>query len=77
MGVYQSFVEVVEKYRDKTAMIFLGEKISYARLLQWVERFAGGLTSLGMEEGEKIILYLPNTPQWVIAWLAKIGRAHV
>ena len=75
MGVYQSFVEVAEKYRDKTAILFLGERTSYGRLLQWVERFAAGLRSLGMGEGEKIILYLPNTPQWVIAWLAiqKIG----
>jgi len=75
MSIYQCFLEVVNKYKDRTAILFLGERITYARLLQWVERFANGLNSLGLGEGEKIILYLPNTPQWLIAWLAiqKIG----
>lgn len=75
MSVYQCFLDVVDKYKNKTAILFLGERITYARLLEWVERFAHGLNSLGLGEGEKIILYLPNTPQWLIAWLAiqKIG----
>lgn len=75
MGIYQSFVEVANRYKEKTAILFLGERITYRRLLDLVERFSNGLISLGLEEKERIILYLPNTPQWIIAWLAiqKIG----
>ena len=75
MDVYLSFFEVANQYREKAAIHFLGERITYGRLLEWVERFASALRSLEIEEAEKIILYLPNTPQWVIGWLAiqKIG----
>jgi long-chain acyl-CoA synthetase len=34
---------------------------------------------MGVQEGEKLILYIPNSPQWVIAWfgIQKIGGVAV
>jgi long-chain acyl-CoA synthetase len=44
-----------------------------------VDCLAAGLLSLGIKERERIILYMPNTPQWIISWLAiqKIGGIAV
>ncbi|MGQ9646950.1 MAG: class I adenylate-forming enzyme family protein [Thermodesulfobacteriota bacterium] len=70
MGVYQSFCEIADRYRKKTAILFLGQRITYGRLVELIERFSQGLVSLGLDAGERIILYLPNSPQWVISWLA-------
>ena len=79
MGIYQSFVETVERYRGRPALIYLGEMLNYVDLFGSVELFATGLLSLGLKQGDRIILYLPNTPQWIIGWLAmqKIGAVAV
>jgi long-chain acyl-CoA synthetase len=70
MGIYQSFSEIADRYREKTAILFLGEKVTYGRLVELIERFSNGLISLGLDARERIILYLPNSPQWIIVWLA-------
>jgi long-chain acyl-CoA synthetase len=70
MGIYQSFSGIADRYHEKTAILFLGEKITYGRLVDLIERFSSGLISLGLDAREHIILYLPNSPQWIIAWLA-------
>jgi long-chain acyl-CoA synthetase len=33
------------------------------------ERFAAALLDMGVQAGERVILYIPNTVQWVVAWL--------
>ena len=78
-GVYQSFVETVDRHKGRPAVIYLGETLNYIDLLRTVEHFSTGLLSLGLKQGDKIILYIPNTPQWIISWLAmqKIGAVAV
>src|SRR4051794_567852 len=43
---------------------------TYRRLREVVDRFAGGLQSLGVGPGDRVALVLPNTPQHVIAFFA-------
>ena len=68
---------------DKTAIIFEGEKgdvrhISYAELHREVCQFANGLKSLGVGKADRVILYMPMTPEAVIAMqaCARIGASH-
>ena len=67
MNVYDSFVEIVNEHRGRRAVIYLGEVLTYGDLFEGVECFSTGLLSLGIKERDKIILYMPNTPQWIIA----------
>ncbi|GAB6171224.1 long-chain fatty acid--CoA ligase [Paradesulfitobacterium aromaticivorans] len=66
----QAFRQSVAKRPDHTALIYLGEKYSYAKLDRLVDRVAGSLYILGVRQGERIIIYAPHCPQWVVAWLA-------
>ena len=77
--VYDYFEESVKKFPDKTALIYLGEKFSFNQLREWIERFASGLYGLGLRKGSKCIIYLPNIPPWIIAWLSlqKLGAVAV
>jgi len=54
------------------------ETFTYARLLDEVARFAGGLRSLGVGAGDRVVLYMPMVPQAVIAMLAtaRLGAVH-
>ena len=51
---------------------------SYADLLELVARFAGVLRALGVEEGDRVVIYMPMVPEAVVAMLAcaRIGAVH-
>lgn len=52
--------------------------ITYAELKDEVERFAGGLASLGVTTGDRVVIYMPMVPEALIAMLAcaRIGAIH-
>jgi len=67
--IYQAFEAVADRRGDHTAVIYLGTRFSYRRVADLAERLAAALTDLGATEGRKVILYVPNSIQWVVAWL--------
>lgn len=66
---FTRFDRMSEKYPDHTAVVFLGEKFSYRRLRDLSERFAGALQQMGVKKGDKVLLYINNSIQWVISYL--------
>ena len=69
--------------RNKAALIWLGEDgteqvYTYARLAQQVNRCANGLKSLGIGKGDRVVIYMPLTPEGAITMLAcaRIGAIH-
>ena len=67
------------RFPDRTALIFMGKKITYRELDALVNRFARALTAIGVKAGDKVALLLPNMPQFVIANYAalRIGAVAV
>jgi acetyl-CoA synthetase len=68
---------------DKVAFYWEGEPgdsrvLTYADLLDEVQRFANALKSLGVQRGDRVNIYLPMVPEAAIAMLAcaRIGAAH-
>ncbi len=45
------------------------EKYTYHQLWQHTQNMAGLLQNHGMEKGERVLLWAPNSPSWVIAYL--------
>jgi propionyl-CoA synthetase len=52
--------------------------LTYAALLDEVARFGGVLRSLGVEQGDRVVIYMPMVPEAVVAMLAcaRIGAVH-
>ena len=74
MGKYDEllitgFERACEKYADKTAIIYLGQKFSYLKIKELIDRFATALHELGVKKDDKMMLYIPNCPQFLIAYL--------
>lgn len=74
-------IETVNK--NKLALIWEGEPgdtrtLTYYELYRAVCRFANALRTLGVEKGDRIIIYMPPLPETLIAMLAvaKIGAVH-
>jgi len=76
---FTQFERMADKYPDRPAIIYLGEKFTYARLRNLINRFATALNRLGVRKGDKVVLYITNSAQWVIAFfgIQKIGAVVV
>ena len=68
---------------EKTAVIFEGEpgdvrRLSYRELHAQVCRFANALKAQGVERGDRVIIYMPLTPEILVAMHAcnRIGAVH-
>ncbi len=74
----------IEDRGDQAALIYdspvTGTKqvYTYSELLNSTARFAGVLRSLGVDKGDRVVLYMPMIPEAVIAMLAcaRIGAVH-
>lgn len=77
--VINGFERIAATYPDKTAIVYLGEKYSYAELRELIYRFATALYELGVRDNDRVVIYLPNCPQWIAAYLGiqKIGGVPV
>ncbi len=73
-NIYASFAAAADARPNSTAVIFLGTRYSYAKIREMSENFAVALISNGVTSNERVIIYLPNSVQWIVAWLG-IQRA--
>ena len=75
---------VVHGHGDRTALIYdsavtgTQQSFSYAELLEQVAAFAGALRGLGVDRGDRVVIYMPMIPQAVVAMLAcaRLGAVH-
>jgi len=75
-GAQLNFAENLLRYRDEqTALIFKGEarastRMTYAQLYHEVARLARSLRDLGLQAGDRVVGFMPNMPESIIAMLA-------
>jgi 2-aminobenzoate-CoA ligase len=69
----------VAKYGDKVAVYFDDQRITYKQLQASVNRVANGLKKLGVEEGDRVLLRMPNIPPIIVCNFAiiKIGAVSL
>lgn len=66
----------VTRYPDKPAFIYYDSPLSYAQFRAECECLAGWLMQdCGVQKGDRVLLYMQNSPQWAIAYYA-ILRAN-
>ena len=77
--VFNVLDEAVARYPGQTAIYFLGRTHNYAQLNDRVAKLANALTGLGVESGDRVCMYLPNCPEFIISdWaIQKAGAAVV
>ncbi|MBN1832328.1 MAG: acetoacetate--CoA ligase [Deltaproteobacteria bacterium] len=75
-GSRLNFAENLLRYRDdKCALLFIGEdhvvrRMTYAELYDEVARTAISLKYLGIRSGDRVVGFMPNMPETIIAMLA-------
>ena len=75
-GSYLNFAENLLRYRnDNKALIFRGEdsvrrEFTYNELYAEVAKLASSLRKLGLKPGDRVVGFMPNMPESIIAMLA-------
>ena len=75
-GARLNFAENLLRYRDdRVALIFKGEgrpstRMTYAQLYDEVARLSHSLRRAGVEPGDRVVGFMPNMPQAIVAMLA-------
>ncbi len=78
-NIFELFEETAKRRGEHTAVIYLGTRFSYLELMKMAEDFAGALAELGVQKANRVILYIPNSVQWIVVWLGiqRIGAVSV
>jgi 2,3-dihydroxybenzoate-AMP ligase len=62
----------VQRYGDKPALVHGDRRISYCQLAAEIERLAGRLHEAGLRPTERVVLHLPNVPEFVTTFFALV-----
>ena len=68
--IYKFLEEAATNKPNSVSTIFFDKKILYADLWDKVCRFANSLHRLGIKKDDRIGIYLPNCPQFIVAFFA-------
>ncbi len=79
MNIAQNLERSVRRFGDKPAILFEERVLTYHDLQTAVNRTARGMARRGVEPGDRVALFMPNIPEFVITYLAvqKIGAIAV
>lgn len=71
--------ESARKYPDRACTIFKGAVITYKEMNELTDRLAAALVDMGVKHGDRVGIFMPNTPQFVMAYygILKAGGAVV
>lgn len=78
--------ENASKFPDSTATIFgapvplfgrLDARLTYQQLDQLVDRFVAALQKLDLRKGDRVALYLPNCPQYLIGYFGALRAGAI
>ena len=59
--------ESAQRFPEKIAVIYQGQKISFRELDGLVNSFANALSKLGVKKGDRVALFMTNRPEYMIA----------
>jgi long-chain acyl-CoA synthetase len=69
--------KTAQKHPEKAAIAYFEEEITYRELNSLSNQFAGALAALGVKKGDRVAIFLPNIPQFVIAYFGVLKAGAV
>ena len=69
-SMFDKVAEIAEKYPNNIAFDFMGRSTTYRELIRETERCARALKTIGVREGDKVTIAMPNCPQAIYMFYA-------
>jgi long-chain acyl-CoA synthetase len=77
MLVNQFLQQSAERFPDKVALVCDDQRLTYAEIEEQANRLANGLLALGVQRGDRVALWLPNSVEAVVAIFAILKAGAV
>jgi long-chain acyl-CoA synthetase len=77
--LYRILDETAAKHPNDPCTNFFGKQLTYHQIKQLSDRFAASIRRMGTRKGDRVVLLLPNSPQFIVAYygLLKTGAVIV
>ncbi|MGB9669487.1 MAG: AMP-binding protein, partial [Anaerolineales bacterium] len=75
--VFHFLEESARKYPDSPCTIFKGAVITYKEMDELTDRLAAALAALGVKKGDRVGMFMPNTPQFVLSYFGILKAGGV
>ena len=69
--------KTAQAYPEKTAIAYDEREITYSQLEALSNKFAASLIKLKVEKSDRVALFLPNTPQFIIAYFGALTAGAI
>jgi len=68
--VFHFLEKTARKYPHNACTIFQGKTITYQQMDMLTNRLAAAIMDLGVQKGDRVAIFMPNIPQFVLAFFA-------
>lgn len=68
--MFEAVEKIAQQYPDSVAFDFMGKSTTYRQMVQKIESCARALKAIGLQEGDKVTIAMPNCPQAVFMFYA-------
>ena len=69
-SMFEAVLEVAQNYPDNVAFDFMGKPTTYKKLIAMIEQCAKSLKTIGVREGDRVTIAMPNCPQAIYMFYA-------
>lgn len=69
-SMFEALELIAQKYPNHIAFDFMGKSTTYKKLVQEIETCAKALKTIGVREGDKVTIAMPNCPQAICLFYA-------
>ena len=75
--LFEILDRAAQAYPNQTAILFQGRELKYHQLKRRVDSLANAFIKLGLNKGDRVCLFLPNCPEYVLAYWAVLKTGGV
>ena len=75
--LFEFLRETTKKYPSNVAIVYFDKEITYKELDVLSGKFAAALADLGVKKGDRVALFMPNMPQFVISYYGALKAGAI
>lgn len=75
--LHQTLDDTAKRLPNKTSLIYYGTEIPFKEVKDNADRFATVLAEMGVKKGDRVCLYLENSPQFVMAYYGALKAGAI
>ncbi|MGB9683751.1 MAG: long-chain-fatty-acid--CoA ligase [Candidatus Bathyarchaeales archaeon] len=75
--LFEFLRSAAQKHPDKTAIVYFDRELTYKELDVLSDKFATASVDLGVKKGDKVAIFLPNVPQFIISYYGALKAGAI